>query len=246
MKKLLKWIFKQAGYIFMKDNFHKYYVNINSIKSLDIYYLLNERFSISDKLIIFDIGANIGQTSLKFNSYYPDSEIYCFEPIKSTFELLQKNVKQMVNIRPYNFAFGENPDEVEIFHRENSEWNSLVFELNETAKKNGSTSEVIKIETIDNFLKNKSIHKIHILKSDTEGFDMSVLRGAVNSLKNQVFEYLYLEVGLRNGDKQHTYLVEMINYLENFNYRFSGLFEKVYMDGLVLCYANALFSKIKR
>ncbi len=243
MKKLIKKLIEKVGYRLVTEPSFRDLVPVGSIKSLDFYYLLKEQFSETDKIIFFDIGANIGQTALKFNAYFAGAVIYSFEPVKATFEKLQKTVAHCTNIKIFNLAFGESQGKIEIYHRSNSEWNSLVPVLNETAKFGGATSEFINAETLDHFIQVNGIKKIHLLKSDTEGYDLNVLHGAQESLKHQVFDYLYLEVGMRNGDMQHTYLVEVITYLEQFNYRFSGLFEKVYMENYVLCYANALFSK---
>ena len=39
--------------------------------------------------IIFDVGANIGQTALSYLKNFPDAEIFSFEPISETFQQLQ-------------------------------------------------------------------------------------------------------------------------------------------------------------
>ncbi len=243
MKNFFKRILKKTGYVIVTEKLHRKLVDINHITSLDFHYLLKKQISSSEPLVMFDIGANVGQTALKFHAYYPNSVIYCFEPIRSTFEGLTANVNHQRNIHTYNFAFGDEVCEIEVFHRQWSELNSLVEELNELEKSRGSSSEIIAVNTIDCFLETNGISRIHILKSDTEGFELRVLSGAKNALRNKVFDYLYFEVGFVKSDKQHTYLVDMINFLEPYNYRFSGLFEMDRKENLTISYANALFVK---
>jgi len=34
---------------------------------------------------LFDVGANVGQSSLRFRKDFPRASIWCFEPVKSTY-----------------------------------------------------------------------------------------------------------------------------------------------------------------
>ena len=56
--------------------------------------------------VIFDIGGNIGITSIYLASIFPSSKIYTFEPLKENFEILKKNTSQYTNIRVFNFGLG--------------------------------------------------------------------------------------------------------------------------------------------
>lgn len=243
MKKIIKSVLKSTGYVLVKDNYYNKLVNVNAVQWLDCNYLLKDTFSKIEYLTIFDIGANVGQTSKKFFGYYPNATIYCFEPVKDTFLQLQKNVADLPNLRIHNFAFGNKMESIQVFHREDSEWNSLVSVLNERAKENGASSETIEVKTVDQFLAAHSIDRIHFFKSDTEGYELNVLEGASDALKKQTFDFLYLEVGFNPEDYQHTYIASLITFLEQYNYRFSGLFEKAYLPNHSIAFANALFAK---
>ena len=43
--------------------------------------------------IILDIGANVGQTIIKYQKLFPKAEIHSFEPIPEVFENLKKGLK---------------------------------------------------------------------------------------------------------------------------------------------------------
>ncbi|TRZ83777.1 FkbM family methyltransferase, partial [bacterium] len=67
--------------------------------------------------VILDCGANIGLFSLWAYHSSPSSLIYSFEPTKSTFEILEKNIKENKldkNIYPFNVALGDIIQETEI------------------------------------------------------------------------------------------------------------------------------------
>lgn len=244
MKKIIKFFLQKTGYSLVKKDYLNNLVHVESVKWLDFHYLIKDKYEPNEEIVIFDIGANVGQSATKFHAYFPNAKIYCFEPIKSTYELLEKKIDNIPTIESYNLGFGDKSGQVEIFHREDSEWNSLVPVLNERAKNVGAPSEIVNVETIDNFLLKSKLSKIEILKSDTEGFELNVLSGAVNSLTSQAFDFIYLEVGFNPNDKQHVYLVKIIEFLEQYHYSFSGLFEKAYKEDYTIGYANALFTKV--
>jgi len=240
---MIKFFLGKLGYRLAKIDFYKNWVNVDRVNNLDFYYIIKNIFNKKQNIYCFDVGANIGQTTKKLRRYFPNSTIYCFEPVQETYKLLEKNLQGYSNIYTYNKAMGGAKGEIEIFHRENSEWNSLVKSLNESAKNSGATAELIKVDTIDNFVKEKDIPKINILKSDTEGFEMEVLKGAKYCLENHLIDTLYIEVGFSKNDLQHTYFTKIMEDLENYGYGFSGLFEKSYTPENVILYANALFVK---
>lgn len=45
--------------------------------------------------IVFDIGANIGQSSNVYLDKFPNSHIYCFEPVSDTLHQLQNNLVEV-------------------------------------------------------------------------------------------------------------------------------------------------------
>lgn len=194
----------------------------------------------SNEYTCFDIGANIGQTAKKIKSAIENSIVYCFEPIKSTFDELVVNTGSLENVKTFNFAMGTINEEKLIYHQENSEWNSFNNSLNNEAKKRGAQSETVKVTSVDSFIETNNIEKIHLLKSDTEGFELEVIKGASKSLSNKGIDAIYIEVGFRLRDPQHNYWLDVIDELDKYNYKFYGLYEVVGNEDEIGI-ANALF-----
>ena len=243
LKKILRAAFRRTGYTIITNKHYDRLFDITQYSDFDCLYLVKDVYQDKKGLVLFDIGANVGQTSAKFISKFIEPRIYCFEPVKNTFALLTQNLKNYPSIKLYQLAMGEKPGKVEIYHKENTQLNTLVSALNEPAKNNGSTSEVIEITTVDEFVKINGLTKIHLLKSDTEGFEKQVIEGAKNMLSSKRIDMLYIEVGFNTEDIQHNYWLDIVNVLKGYQYYFAGLFEVNYDGKISICYANALFLK---
>lgn len=56
--------------------------------------------------LIIDIGANVGYFTLGMKDHYKSATIHCFEPEKTTYRALVKNVKHLKGIRINQLAVG--------------------------------------------------------------------------------------------------------------------------------------------
>ena len=84
--------------------------------------------------------------------------------------------------------------------------------------------------------------RINWLKTDTEGYDLHVLRGAHKALSENRVDFVYCEVGFARDDVQHTYFEDLLTYLLGHGYHFAGLFDTALMNEPArMAYANALF-----
>ena len=192
---------------------------------------------------IFDVGANIGQTALQFSEAFPNSHILSFEPISSTFDILKNNTRKKINIDCYHFAFGDKINEIDVklFDESQSYLNSLkVKAMNQY---DFAKTEKVKVDTIDEFLKiNKQINKIELLKIDTEGYEIQVLKGASYSIKTGKIKLIYLEAGFSKSNNRSTYYPEIHDYLDSNGYSFFGLYEISQKEiANKFQYGNALF-----
>lgn len=190
-----------------------------------------------DPRIIFDVGANIGQTSIDLRRVFKKTDIYAFEPIQSTYRVLAKNLIG-TNVKAVNIGFGQREEKRKVFLQNLSELNSLVDSLNKPA--DSGTSEDVEISTIDNFCARNSIDCISFLKIDTEGFGLKVLSGAENLLKRAAIESIFIEVGFSERDKRHDNFCEVNKMLNKYSFRLLGFYDQ-WIENARLEYCNALF-----
>jgi len=79
-----------------------------------------------ENLVIFDVGAHIGESVIEFKDCFPNANIHCFEPAKESFNKL-KNLK-FSNIVFNNFALGEK-DTKKMFYYYDVSSNSSFFPI---------------------------------------------------------------------------------------------------------------------
>jgi len=173
---------------------------------------------------IFDVGANIGQTSLFFSNHFPQADIFAFEPIKDTYEILKNNSKKIPNIQPFNYALGSQETQKQIQIRENSELNTLVDSKNTTVRETGKL-ETVTVKTLDNFCKSNKINRIDILKMDVQGYEIEVLYGASYYLKNNLVSFIYTEIDFDQDNQECQYFEDINKYLQKNNFHLSGFYE---------------------
>ena len=122
--------------------------------------------------VILDIGANVGGFALWAANRWPNSEIFCYEPVPGNFELLKINVSNFKKpgarsrIHVNNFAIG-NPTRTKMFVGRNNCGEASFFDLGEQQKT--AVAVTTQPPTI--------MPRAHILKLDAEGSEIEILTG---------------------------------------------------------------------
>ena len=214
-KRIKNFIERFTGYWVYKKKYLPYGISLK----LDI----TNRFNYNTMDVIFDVGANIGQTFDTMRADFPQAKIYCFEPIFDTYKLLVENVAKSKHIVLENFAFGafEGQQEVRLYENDTSNLNSLkqgVMNKAVTAK----TQHVI-VKTINAYCVKNNIKHIDILKIDTEGYELEVLKGAESLLSSHSISFILCEVGFLHQNHRNTNFSVLCEYLARFNYNFVAL-----------------------
>ena len=93
----------------------------------------------------------------------------------------------MINIEFYNFGFGETQESILINVTNGTDLSSVLTPNIDGENLLGKLikirkTELIKINKFDSFFDHK-IYSSNLLKVDTQGFDLNVLKGAKSSLK---------------------------------------------------------------
>ena len=74
---------------------------------VDLFHDIQYRFRYKNISVVFDVGANIGQTAHWVRHHISSSRIYCFEPIRSVYEQLVKITGSIKKIKTESLAFGD-------------------------------------------------------------------------------------------------------------------------------------------
>ena len=170
--------------------------------------------------IIFDVGAHHGETIDFYLNNFDVNKIYSFEPSKRNYSDLIKHTNSKKNlqnekIKIYNFGLGEKKETM-LLNQAKESSSSTLNEVNFDStyfkkkisiflpfmeKKNFFSKEKVEIETLEDFIKKEKIECIDILKIDTEGYELNVLKGlnqTINKIKYIHFEHHYHDMLIKN------------------------------------------------
>lgn len=160
-----------------------------------------------EKIVIFDVGANVGQSLEEFKSKLPNSEIHCFEPESSNFEQLEANSAKYSDCKIVKAGVGSEKGILKINKYDQSclnsflaiDENSLTIKACSHPKVNASLQKNIEKEdclviTLDDYCREMNISKINLLKIDVQGFENQVLKGAKEILEGGVVDLILVEI----------------------------------------------------
>ena len=131
-----------------------------------------------DKIILLDIGANLGYQSLSYSKILKIKEHLCFEPFSVNYYYLEKNLSFLDNVSLFNFALGSEESE-ETISFPDWESNERLSNLGLMSIKGGSglLHENISVKRLDDLNLQFGDEDIFI-KIDVEGYEEEVVNGA--------------------------------------------------------------------
>jgi len=169
--------------------------------------------------VVFDVGANVGDYSRKVLQVCSEVTVYAFEPHPNTYTVLTNNVRQS-NFLPVNAAAGEKEGSVSLFDyeaRDGSSHASLYRDVIENIHKAKSTEHKVRVIELGAFARRQNIEKIDLLKIDTEGNELSVLKGILDYIESGKIEAIHFEFNEMNVSSR-TYFRDFWELLPNYNF----------------------------
>lgn len=163
-------------------------------------FFLKKLSSTLNNSVVLDVGANLGKYSNFISTHSPQAKIYAFEPHPQTFTSL-KNQAEIHKYIALNIACGDVPGNAKLYDYENkggTSHASLYQDVIEKIHKVDSGSWDIEVTTVDEFIKDYKIQKIALLKIDTEGNELKVIKGAEKSIASNIIDIIHFEFNEMN------------------------------------------------
>eukprot|EP00959_Pyramimonas_sp_CCMP1952_P174533 3647394-Pyramimonas_sp.AAC.1 len=138
--------------------------------------------------LILDVGANEGSWTRAVRNVFPEAKFFMVEAVS-------KHNKTLSQVgAPYAFAvLGDEEKEVEFYQAKTSTGNSLFREASMAFRRVQPTKT--RMRTLDNVLEEHGITgPVGLLKIDTQGAEMLVLKGAKNTLSQTTLIVLELSI----------------------------------------------------
>lgn len=204
------------------------WMNLNPQEIIDSTVILNGYFDepvlqtilnvIKENDVVWDIGANIGLHSLSINKLRPATQLYCFEPFYENFQrlLLNASLNKDIKINACNFGLSSSVSMHRIFSTPRNHGRTGFHQMEGTQ----STETRILAVDGDNVLK-MGVPAPNIIKIDTEGHELAVLKGmpailSSPTLRAIVFEALDDKEELIILLEKHSFAISKIDDQSNF------------------------------
>ena len=233
-KQFIKKVFSELGYDLKRTD----EVGTNPIKDMS---RLARMRGVSNGAIVFDVGANVGNTIREFHAEFSSPIIHAFEPSPETFQSLKANVASIPFLTLNNIGLGSFNGQL-MFHENTVDVMSSFLESDKDCWGESKRDVEVPIGTIDDYCEKNQITRIDILKSDTQGYDLEVLRGAERMLTSGSIYLVYVEIifsemykGLPGFDQMYRHLQDRGFRLVRF-YQFNSQNDRAgWADALFAC-----------
>jgi FkbM family methyltransferase len=170
---------------------------------------LNQKINIKG---IIQVGSNIGHECVLFKKY--TNNIICFEPIPDIFKILKNNNP---DVKCFNLALGD-VNEIKKMNiaSNNGESSSFLKPLNHLKYYDIQFNHVMDLEIKRFDSLEIDLTNINILISDTQGYEVNVLKGFGDQIKN--IDGIIIEYINSNLYEDNSSLNDITNYLKAYDF----------------------------
>lgn len=139
---------------------------------------------------VFDVGAHVGDWSREVLEHCPAVELLaCYEPSPFTCAILRDSLAPDARVEIFECAVSDAPGVLDYYEQPSaaptsslsSQWSS------------GATKREVSVVTVDDEMDRLGLDSLDLLKSDAEGYDLHVLRGARAALQRQAIGMVQFE-----------------------------------------------------
>jgi FkbM family methyltransferase len=160
-----------------------------------------------EKMIVFDVGANIGELTLLFSRFVGETgKVHAFEASRAAFQKLE-TVCRTANKRNVTLNHQAVSDTSGMIRLHVYDDNYLSFNTQAVRKITELGADVLPVEieetpavTIDEYCRENKIDDIDLLKIDVEGAELQVMQGAQQMLRSKRVKCLTFEFGQATYD----------------------------------------------
>lgn len=156
---------------------------------------------------IIDIGAYEGNWATDIQRIFPEASILMIEGQDGKKPILLEKIKSLTNATLKIALLGAEVKDVKFNIYESA--SSVFTEDNET----NATEEFLKLSLLDDVVKNTPFEMADLIKIDTQGYELEILKGGKNAFLNA--QCVLLEVSLLGIYKDAPLVAEVIAYMKD-------------------------------
>jgi FkbM family methyltransferase len=182
---------------------------------------------------IIDVGANVGMIALEYARYFPDAKLICIEPNPELLPVLQSNLDRAnLDYQIHNLALGDIEGDskfnitVEPGCSSLHEPNIQHIPISYQSIMNHAKTLTVNVTTLDKLL--PPLPQGVILKLDTQGHELNILKGARELLKSHSIDLIVAELFMQPMYQNISLAGEVIGFLEDYQYRLHNIYSPVF------------------
>ena len=184
--------------------------------------------------VIFDVGANRGNTTLKYLKVFPNAIIHSFEPFPDSYELFINLHKGNLNVKLNKYALSNDIGKSILNINKSIDTNSFLESIEIGANSDKGCVSVgrmlVETNTLDNYCSKNNINAIDILKIDVQGYEMEVLRGAVEMLNNGRIKLIYIETYFKPQYLHQPLFHDISKLLYDYNFLLNDVYDPYFSN----------------
>ena len=136
---------------------------------------------VNDNDTIFDIGGNMGWYSIGLDKVKENVDVHTFEPIPSTYENLDENVKiNGSKIKINNFGLSDKKQDLTFYFHKEGSGNASAAIMNDDRE---NIEVKCHVDTLDNYFKEQDLKKLDFIKCDVEGAELLAFKGGLKTIE---------------------------------------------------------------
>lgn len=138
-----------------------------------------------EKILLIDLGGNVGKWASEFVAFFPNTDIVAFEPDPRAHARYAARFQGRPNVTLHQVAVSSEPGQATFHMAENPVYSSLEA-YSETQADRGiemGKDCTVALQTLDSFGIDPSGHDVTVLKIDVQGHEVEALTGAVETLR---------------------------------------------------------------
>jgi FkbM family methyltransferase len=195
---------------------------------------------LADPKVMFDVGSYKGKSIRFYREHFPGCAIHAFEPDPDVFQELSSAMSGEQGVTLNNVAVGATPGPHRFFVNSDSEMDSL---LEPGPEMWGSVAKetTVEVTTLDDYCASKGIESIGILKTDAQGYDLEVLKGAKKLLEAGRISLILTEILFADMYKDSARIEDIFRFMREHRFKLSTFYNWHYRRHAVAGFCDALF-----
>ena len=150
--------------------------------------------------VVLDVGANVGDYAANVMTVVPAATLFAFEPHPKTFQKL-KLASERYGFKAFNLGCGDEDTKLNLYDYADNDGSvhaSMYRDVIETVHGGRSVSHRVDVVKLDKFVECLGLKEIDLLKIDTEGNEMAVLKGFKNFINMRKIKAIHFEFNEMN------------------------------------------------